>query len=89
MLPAILDRCRYCGHLYSALDDTGACGECQTHGERCQCGRLLTAAERETGQGCCDWCTAECERCGGRLPEWQLQDVDGFAVCGECAEEGL
>ena len=89
MIHAPAVRCRYCGATYEALDDSGACGVCQATGERCQCGRLLTPAERECGQGCCDACVAECERCGERLPDWQRVDVDGYAVCAVCAEGGF
>ena len=88
VLQATVERCRACGERYTPLDDAGVCGRCQHEAERCQCGRVLTVAERECGQGCCDACMVVCPVCLLRLPVWEL-DTDGFEVCRECAREGF
>lgn len=90
MLYATAQHCRICGHLYTPWDESGACGDCQEHGERCRCGSLLTPAESAKEQGCCDACLAPCDICGDHLPWWQLDECDGDTrACESCIEEGL
>jgi hypothetical protein len=90
MLYGTIQHCRICGAPHTPWDDSGACEDCQDHAERCRCGALLTAAEAEKRQGCCDACLSECDICGQRLPWWQLDECwAGTVACNACAEEGL
>lgn len=90
MLYATAQHCRICGRLYTPWDGSGACEDCQNNGARCRCGSLLTPAEVEKAQGCCDVCLAECDICERRLPWWDLHEVeDGVRACIACVEGGL